>query len=119
MGRREQEIAASDFVVFNRDDLADSELQGIAAGGVNASLILVDMQPGEGPKLHRHPYPEVFIVLEGRSTFTVESATLDAVGGQIVVVRAGAAHKFLSSGTGRLRQIDIHPSARFITEWLE
>jgi hypothetical protein len=25
----------------------------------------------------------------------------------------------VNSGTGRLRQIDIHASERFVTEWLE
>jgi quercetin dioxygenase-like cupin family protein len=29
------------------------------------SVITVDAAPGEGPDLHRHPYEEVFAVLEG------------------------------------------------------
>jgi hypothetical protein len=28
-------------------------------------------------------------------------------------------HKFVNSGTGRLRQTDIHANDRFVTEWLE
>jgi mannose-6-phosphate isomerase-like protein (cupin superfamily) len=112
-------MVSSDYLVFDRDELTDSELQGFEADGVNVSLILVDNRPGEGPGLHRHPYHEIFIVLEGRSTFTAGSATLDAGAGQIVVVRPGVAHKFVNSGTGRLRQVDIHASAKFITEWLE
>ena len=44
---------------------------------------------------------------------------VEARGGQVVVVPAGVPHKFVNSGTGRLRQIDIHASERFITEWLE
>jgi hypothetical protein len=28
-------------------------------------------------------------------------------------------HKFVNSGDGRLRQIDIHANATFVTEWLE
>lgn len=109
----------SDYLVFERDQLTDSELQGFEADGVNVSLIFVDNRPGEGPSLHRHPYHEIFIVLEGRATFTAGSATLEAVSGQIVVVRPGVAHKFVNSGAGRLRQIDIHASPKFITEWLD
>lgn len=109
----------SDYLVFNREQLTDSELQGLEADGVNASLIFVDNRPGQGPRLHRHPYHEIFILIEGRSTFTVGSVTLDACAGQIVVVRPGIAHKFVNSGTGPLRQIDIHMSPKFITEWLE
>lgn len=109
----------SDYMVFERDQLTDSELQGYEAGGVNACLIFVDNLPGEGPRLHKHQYHEIFIVLEGRSTFTVGAVTLDVGAGQIVVVRPGVAHKFVNAGPGRLRQIDIHASPKFITEWLE
>jgi mannose-6-phosphate isomerase-like protein (cupin superfamily) len=112
-------MVSSDYLVFGRDELTDSELQGFEADGVNVSLIFVDNRPGEGPSLHRHPYHEIFIVLEGRSTFTAGSATLEAGAGQIVVVRPGVAHKFVNSGRGRLRQVDIHASPKFITEWLE
>jgi mannose-6-phosphate isomerase-like protein (cupin superfamily) len=40
-------------------------------------------------------------------------------GGQVIVVPAGVAHKFVNSGEERLRQVDIHASERFVTEWLE
>jgi mannose-6-phosphate isomerase-like protein (cupin superfamily) len=40
-------------------------------------------------------------------------------GGQIVVAPAGIPHKFINSGAGPLRQIDIHANDRFVTEWLE
>jgi mannose-6-phosphate isomerase-like protein (cupin superfamily) len=109
----------SDYLVVDREQLTDSELQGFEADGVNVSLIFVDNRPGEGPSLHRHPYHEIFILLEGQSTFTVGAATLYANAGQIVVVRPGVAHKFVNSGTGRLRQVDIHASPKFITEWLD
>jgi mannose-6-phosphate isomerase-like protein (cupin superfamily) len=32
--------------------------------------------------------------------------------GQIVVAPAGVPHKFVNSGSGPLRQVDIHPSGR-------
>jgi hypothetical protein len=28
-------------------------------------------------------------------------------------------HKFVNRGEGRLSQVDIHASDRFVTEWLE
>jgi hypothetical protein len=34
------------------------------------------------------------------------------------VVPAGVPHKFVNSGTGRTRHIDIHTSRRMTTEWL-
>ena len=37
-------------------------------------VILVHSAPGVGPKLHRHPYPEVFIVEAGEATFRIGEA---------------------------------------------
>jgi mannose-6-phosphate isomerase-like protein (cupin superfamily) len=83
------------------------------------SVIVVDAPPGGGPKLHRHPYEEVFVIQEGSVTFMAGGETIEAKGGQVVVVPAGVAHKFTNSGTGRLRQVDVHASDEFVTEWLE
>jgi mannose-6-phosphate isomerase-like protein (cupin superfamily) len=82
-------------------------------------IILFDGLPGSGPKLHRHPYTEVFIVQEGQATFTVGEDTIEVTGGQIVLAPAGVPHKFINTGAGPLRQIDIHANDRFVTEWLE
>ena len=87
--------------------------------GASVSVIVVDAPPGGGPKLHRHPYEEVFVVQEGSATFTAGEDVIEATGGQVVVVPAGVAHKFVNSGAGRLRQVDIHSSDHFVTEWLE
>lgn len=94
------------------------ELQGRHLGA-GVSIIVVDAPPGSGPKLHRHPYEEVFVVQEGTATFTAGEKTIQATSGQVVVVPAGVAHKFVNTGTGRLRQVDVHASGRFVTEWLE
>jgi mannose-6-phosphate isomerase-like protein (cupin superfamily) len=106
-------------------DLADlgygddaNEVQG-HNHNATVSIIVVDAPPGSGPKLHRHPYEEVFVIQQGNVTFTAGDETIEATGGQVVVVPAGVAHKFTNSGTGRLLQVDIHASERFVTEWLE
>ena len=87
--------------------------------GAGISFIVIDALPGSGPKLHNHPYEEVFVVQEGSVTFTAGDELIEASAGQVVVVSAGVPHKFVNSGDGRLRQIDIHASERFVTEWLE
>jgi len=106
-------------------DLADpgygdeaNEVQG-HNHNATVSIIVIDAPPGSGPKLHRHPYEEVFVIQQGSVTFTAGDETIEARGGQVVVVPAGVAHKFTNSGTGRLRQVDMHASERFVTEWLE
>jgi len=109
--------------VVNREDLPHSglshELQGYLHGDAPVSLIFFDGPPGSGPKLHRHPYVEIFVVQERRATFTVGDAVIEAAGGRILVAPAGVPHKFVNTGSGPLRQIDIHTSDRFVTEWLE
>jgi quercetin dioxygenase-like cupin family protein len=72
--------------------------------------------PGEGPDLHRHPYEETFIMLEGTASFTVDGETVEAHAGQIVVVPAGAAHGFVNSGEGRLLQVSVHPADHMTQE---
>ena len=108
--------------VISLTDLAPEEDTGEFQGHryeAGISFIVVNAPPGGGPKLHRHPYEEVFVVQEGNATFTAGEETIEASGGQVVVVPAGVPHKFVNSGAGRLRQIDIHASDRFVTEWLE
>jgi mannose-6-phosphate isomerase-like protein (cupin superfamily) len=110
-------------VVLNKTDLPflgnSHELEGYLYGDAPVCIILFDGPPGSGPKLHRHPYAELFLVQEGNATFTVGEDIIDVTGGQIVVAPAGVPHKFVNSGAGPLRQIDIHANDRFVTEWLE
>jgi mannose-6-phosphate isomerase-like protein (cupin superfamily) len=87
--------------------------------GLDITIAFVDAEPGRGPATHRHPYAEVFIVLEGRATYTIDGAQVDAQAGDILVAHANEPHAFVNSGTGRLRQIDIHLSPDFDTEWLD
>lgn len=87
--------------------------------GSGVSFFATTNVPGEGASLHRHPYTETFIVLEGNVTFTVDGEKVDAEGGQVVVVPAGAAHGFVNSGDGVLRQVGIHASPEIQQEWLE
>jgi len=110
------------ILFLKQDDLAEDgfarEFVGERFGGVPACVIFGQAEPGEGPKLHRHPYVELLIVLEGLATFDDGSSTREVSPGEMAVVEAGQSHAFVNSGEERLRQIDIHLSPRFVTEWL-
>jgi quercetin dioxygenase-like cupin family protein len=86
--------------------------------GVAMTFVSVDAAPGEGPSLHRHPYDEVLVVLDGKATLHDGASKREVRAGDIVVIPAGQPHGFVNSGDRRLRQIDIHASPRFATEWL-
>jgi mannose-6-phosphate isomerase-like protein (cupin superfamily) len=110
--------------VINREDLETSSarsyvFEGYRYGATSISLHLTDLEPGQGPLLHRHPYQEVFVAHEGRATYTVGETTMEVSAGQIVLVPAGIPHKFINSGQGPLRQTSIHPSSHMIEEQLE
>lgn len=94
------------------------ELEG-ADHGTSVCIIQVDMAPGDGVRLHRHPYAEIFIVQEGRATYRLASSTIEVVAPRILIVPAGTAHGFVNTGDSLLKQVDIHLSPKFITEWLE
>ena len=88
------------------------------AHGLSVSFILVDMRPGDGVRLHPHPYAEIFIVQEGHATYTVGNATIDVVTPRTLIGPANVPHGFTNVGDIRLKQVDIHLSPKFITEWL-
>jgi mannose-6-phosphate isomerase-like protein (cupin superfamily) len=109
--------------VIRQDELPFSviarELVGADHGGLGLCILFVDAPPGAGPRLHRHPYEEVFIVQEGEGLFVAGEEERRAGAGDVVVVPADTAHRFVNCGEGPLRQIDIHVSTSFATEWLE
>ena len=109
--------------IIGLDDLEHSphshEFVGAEHGDVPFSIILVHSAPGVGPKLHRHPYAEVFVVESGQATFRIGDGTAVVEAGHIVVSPAGEAHGFTNTGSGELRLTAIHGAGRFDTEWLE
>ncbi len=109
--------------ILTRDALPNDgntyEFEGLRYEDTDVSFIWVDMAPGGSVRLHKHPYKEIFIIQEGVATFTVGAAVLEARVGQIVIAPADTPHKFRNSGEGQLRQVDIHLSRQFITQWLE
>ena len=111
------------YTVLDRDDLPQDgntyEFEGLHYQDSEVSFIWVDMPPGGIVRLHKHPYKEIFIIQEGVSTFTVDSRILEAVAGQIIIVPAEVPHKFMNNGHVQLKQIDIHLSKEFITDWLK
>ena len=83
----------------------------------NVSFFLCDFSPGIGPKKHRHPYEETFIVLEGEMEAIVEGTTYIVKEGNIMVVPAGKWHEFSNKSDKKVKTVNIHPVAVMDTEW--
>lgn len=87
--------------------------------GSNVSFFLVSNDPGQGPRLHRHPYDETWSVLEGEATIVVGEQTLIAHAGDTAVAPADTWHRFTNTGSGTLRAVCIHASPVMIQEFYE
>jgi len=108
--------------ILRQEQLPWSEIAHELVGaehGLGITVLFVDAGLAGGPALHRHPYDEIFIVQAGQATFTIDGEQHEASAGDILIARVRQAHAFVNSGSGPLRQIDIHMSPTFSTEWLE
>ena len=74
------------------------------------SIFVTEYSRGQGPDLHLHPYPEVFVVQTGTATFTAGDEQLTVPAGNIVVVPEQTPHGFKCSGDDKLRVVSVHPS---------
>ena len=104
------------------EEIRESERAALFVGrdhGASVSFFITSHRRGEGPDPHRHPYEETFVVEEGRTRFTVDGETVEVEAGTVVVVPAGAVHSFKGSSEGVTRQVNIHPVAEMVTEWIE
>lgn len=104
--------------VINANALPTGNLQG-AEHGATISVILDHSEPGQGPRLHKHPYDETWVVNDGNLTFQAGDERLNAGPGDIVIVPPDTPHKFTNNGPGDASLVCIHASPRFVTEWLE
>jgi mannose-6-phosphate isomerase-like protein (cupin superfamily) len=86
--------------------------------GVANSIFFVTAPPGRAVALHCHDYHEIIVVQEGRAACTVGSERREVSTGDIIVIPARTPHGFASIGDRPLRQIDIHASPEFVTNWL-
>ncbi|WP_043498402.1 cupin domain-containing protein [Georgenia sp. SUBG003] len=104
------------------EHLAEGSRTAIVEGepiGSGVSFFWVDAAPGEGPPLHRHPYPETWAVLAGTGEASIDGEGVALREGDVVVVGAGSAHRFRGTGEGRLRMMCMHASPRIVEEQLE
>jgi mannose-6-phosphate isomerase-like protein (cupin superfamily) len=107
-----------DVQIIKRDQLPGDELVGADHGGAGVCVIFTDLPPGGGPALHKHPYEEVFVMLEGEAMFDVDGQEIAAGRDDVLIVPPDTPHGFTNSGHGQLRQVNIHVSPSFTTDWL-
>jgi quercetin dioxygenase-like cupin family protein len=75
--------------------------------GLATSVMHSLVAPGSGPRRHRHPHAEIFVLHDGQARYEVEGTNFDAEAGDIVIVPPDALHTFVN--TGRTPPPDRHP----------
>jgi mannose-6-phosphate isomerase-like protein (cupin superfamily) len=99
--------------------MTEENLEGRDIGSGISIIREYTDEVGWGPRLHRHPYPETFVILQGQALFTIGDEQRTGRAGEVLVVPAGVPHKFVVLGPGVYQAVDIHENDHFITEWLE
>jgi mannose-6-phosphate isomerase-like protein (cupin superfamily) len=87
--------------------------------GAEASFFHTKSEPGTGSELHRHPYPETWLVRSGRVRFKVGEHEIEAQAGDIVVAAPNVPHRFLNIGTDLLEMFCVHAASRIVQELVE
>jgi quercetin dioxygenase-like cupin family protein len=102
--------------VIPLEDIRLSPTASLFQGGdeVAASMFVVNYERGQSVQLHFHPYPEVFVVMDGTGTFTVGDEEVTVAAGHIVVVPPETPHRFRNESDGTLRVVSVHPSGKVI-----
>jgi quercetin dioxygenase-like cupin family protein len=71
------------------EELRRTATAALFEGGDEAaiSIFVTEFERGQGPALHLHPYPEVFVVQTGTAAFTVGDEEQRVTGGHVVSPR--------------------------------
>jgi mannose-6-phosphate isomerase-like protein (cupin superfamily) len=86
--------------------------EGLRHGdGIELSFFVTTTPPDRGPPLHVHPNAEVFLVEQGKATFTIGDDDVEVGTGEIVMVPPETPHRFHNTGTETLRIISMHPNS--------
>lgn len=96
-----------------------ARFQGIHYGA-NASFFVVTSAPGKGADKHRHPYEEIFVILDGNIEVIVDGELQMVSGGNITIIPAHAWHEFKNRSDHPALMVNIHPVPQMIQEdWAE
>lgn len=78
------------------------------------SFYVTEFARGEGPPLHLHPYPEVFLVERNTALFTAGDEELTVTEGHYVLVPADTPHRYVGASDEPVRVVSVQPSGKVV-----
>ena len=113
---------ASKAASFRLEEMAFSPTAALFEGepraGVGISMFVTRTPPGRAVELHVHPYPETFLLLEGRGRWTAGDEVVELEPEQMIVVPPQTSHGFRNVGDEPLLVVSVHESGTVSQEWL-
>jgi quercetin dioxygenase-like cupin family protein len=88
-----------------------------ATYGLVTSVMSSKVMPGSGPRRHKHPHAEIFVLHAGRGQYEVDGSVFNADAGDVVVIPPDAWHGFVNTGNGPLQLTAIHQNPRAVTHF--
>lgn len=92
--------------------------EGGPRANVGISMFVVRTQPGRFVELHVHPYPETFLLLEGRGRWTAGDEVVELEPEQMISVPADTPHGFRNIGDGPMLVVSVHESPTLVQTFL-
>ena len=108
--------------VFDFSEIQLGPTTWLFEGGPRAdagiSMFIVRTRPGVAVELHTHPYPETFLLLEGRGRWTAGDQVVELAPEQMLVVPPETPHGFRNIGDVPLLVVSVHEAGTVDQTWL-
>ena len=108
--------------VFDFSELQRGPTTWLFEGGPRAdagvSMFIVRTRPGRAVEIHTHPYPETFLLLEGRGRWTAGEEVVEIEAEQMLVVPPETPHGFRNIGEVPLLVVSVHEAGTVDQTWL-
>lgn len=110
------------FHILRRNEQKKGAIAAVEFEGgpydADVSFFVGDLEPGQGPGMHKHPYSETCIIHSGHVEATIDGQLVVAGPGDIIVIKPETTHRLTAIGERRLVAVCIHASDRFIIDWV-
>jgi len=87
--------------------------------GSGVSMFIVRTPPGGFVELHTHPYPETFLLLQGRGRWTAGEEARELHPEQMLVVPPETLHGFRNIGEEPLLVVSVHEAPAIVQHFTD